>query len=233
MPVDCERADRRSAAANARVARGPRGDARHRPTLLLENLERLPRSRTSRSLSTAIRQNAIAARIIATAWHTDAKRETRDESDASHRAEPLWPCPARCASRRSRSTCRGSPTGWKICRSWPSAFWKRAIGTSSKQVGSVRPEALDLLALYSWPGELDELREVIAAAHRAATTHEITPADLPPIVHHASNAAAHGSPAAGADRARRAAGHDRKGSHRAGAGPSGRQQERSGRRCWA
>jgi DNA-binding NtrC family response regulator len=60
----------------------------------------------------------------------------------------------------------------------------------AKQVGSVRPEALDLLALYSWPGELDELREVIVAAHRAATTSEITPRDLPAVIHHAANAAA-------------------------------------------
>ena len=31
---------------------------------------------------------------------------------------------------------------------------------------------------------------MIAAAHAAATTHEITPADLPPVVHHAAKAAA-------------------------------------------
>jgi DNA-binding NtrC family response regulator len=54
----------------------------------------------------------------------------------------------------------------------------------------VRPDALDQLALYRWPGELEELRSVISAAHAAATTHEITPADLPPIVHHAARAAA-------------------------------------------
>ena len=60
---------------------------------------------------------------------------------------------------------------------------------SGKQVGSFRSDALDLLALYSWPGELDQLRETIAAAHRAATSHEISAADLPTIVHHASGAA--------------------------------------------
>jgi len=54
----------------------------------------------------------------------------------------------------------------------------------------VRSEATDLLALYSWPGELDELREVIVAAHRACNTHEVTPADLPPVIHHASKSAA-------------------------------------------
>jgi DNA-binding NtrC family response regulator len=60
---------------------------------------------------------------------------------------------------------------------------------SGKQVGSIRPDALDLLALYSWPGELNQLREAIAAAHRAATTDQLSAADLPAIVQHASGAA--------------------------------------------
>jgi DNA-binding NtrC family response regulator len=60
---------------------------------------------------------------------------------------------------------------------------------SGKQVGSFQPDALDLLALYNWPGELDQLREAIAAAHRAAASHEISAIDLPVIVHHASAAA--------------------------------------------
>jgi DNA-binding NtrC family response regulator len=59
-----------------------------------------------------------------------------------------------------------------------------------KQIGAIAPESLDLLALYSWPGELDELREVIAAAHQAATSTSIIPANLPAVIHHASKAAA-------------------------------------------
>ena len=60
---------------------------------------------------------------------------------------------------------------------------------SSKQVGSFRSDALDLLALYSWPGELNQLREAIAAAHSAATSHEISAADLPTVVQHAAGTA--------------------------------------------
>jgi DNA-binding NtrC family response regulator len=60
----------------------------------------------------------------------------------------------------------------------------------AKQVGSLRADALDQLALYRWPGELDELRSVVAAAHQASSTHEITPADLPVVIHHAAKAAA-------------------------------------------
>ena len=69
-------------------------------------------------------------------------------------------------------------------------FLEAANRASGKQVGSVRSDALDLLALYTWPGELDELRETIAAAHRACGAHEITPANLPAVVHHASKSAA-------------------------------------------
>jgi DNA-binding NtrC family response regulator len=65
-----------------------------------------------------------------------------------------------------------------------------ACNRGDKQVGSLRADALDRLALYSWPGELDELRDVIAAAHEACESHEITPSDLPAVIHHASQAAA-------------------------------------------
>src|SRR4029079_18213518 len=60
---------------------------------------------------------------------------------------------------------------------------------NEKQVGSLRRDALDSLALYSWPGELDQLREIIEQAHAAATSHEITAADLPATIFHAVRAA--------------------------------------------
>jgi transcriptional regulator of acetoin/glycerol metabolism len=49
-----------------------------------------------------------------------------------------------------------------------------------KQLSGVSPEALDLLAAYSWPGDLEQLEEVLAAAHAAATGTRLSPADLPP-----------------------------------------------------
>jgi DNA-binding NtrC family response regulator len=58
-----------------------------------------------------------------------------------------------------------------------------------KQVGSIRRDALDRLALHSWPGELNELRDVIAAAHRECASHEIAATDLPDVIHHAFQAA--------------------------------------------
>jgi DNA-binding NtrC family response regulator len=70
-------------------------------------------------------------------------------------------------------------------------FLESSNRNNSKQVGSIQPDALDSLALYCWPGELDQLRDTIEAAHAACTSHAITASDLPPIVHHAFRAAAH------------------------------------------
>lgn len=52
------------------------------------------------------------------------------------------------------------------------------------------PEALDLLAAHSWPGNLDELAEMVRAAHAAAKRPLIGPADLPEVLHLAQQAAA-------------------------------------------
>jgi DNA-binding NtrC family response regulator len=62
---------------------------------------------------------------------------------------------------------------------------------SEKQLGGFSPEALDLLAAYPWPGNVDELAATIQEAHERAATHEIAAADLPRRIHLAADAAAH------------------------------------------
>jgi DNA-binding NtrC family response regulator len=70
-------------------------------------------------------------------------------------------------------------------------FLERCNRNNNKQVGSIRPDALDSLALYSWPGELDQLSETMEAAHAHCTSHTVSPADVPPIFHQAFQAMAH------------------------------------------
>jgi DNA-binding NtrC family response regulator len=70
-------------------------------------------------------------------------------------------------------------------------FLEACNRSNSKQIGSIRPDALDSLALYSWPGELDQLREMIELAHAACGSHTITSSDLPPIFYQAFQASAH------------------------------------------
>lgn len=60
--------------------------------------------------------------------------------------------------------------------------------TGGKQVGSLAEESLNLLASYSWPGNLDELEAIIAEAHAAAQGPTIRPADLPKRIRFAAEA---------------------------------------------
>jgi DNA-binding NtrC family response regulator len=60
----------------------------------------------------------------------------------------------------------------------------------SKQVGGFSQTALDRMHLFGWPGGIDQVRAVVAAAHRAAKGPEIAPVDLPPLLTHVEAAAA-------------------------------------------
>ena len=59
----------------------------------------------------------------------------------------------------------------------------------TKQIAGATTEALDQLAGYSWPANVAELAEVIAAAHAAAEGPRILPTDLPDKIHYALDAA--------------------------------------------
>ncbi|MCS7239372.1 MAG: PAS domain-containing protein [Thermoguttaceae bacterium] len=62
---------------------------------------------------------------------------------------------------------------------------------AEKQLTGLTTEALDWLSVYSWPGNVAELRAVITEAHRAAKGPLITVADLPERVYFAVQAARH------------------------------------------
>jgi DNA-binding NtrC family response regulator len=71
------------------------------------------------------------------------------------------------------------------------AFLEECNARGGKQVGGFAPEALDQLYSYSWPGNLNELMEMVVQAHRHASGHEIGVDDLPERLHFAASAAAH------------------------------------------
>ncbi|MBN1852695.1 MAG: sigma 54-interacting transcriptional regulator [Pirellulales bacterium] len=56
----------------------------------------------------------------------------------------------------------------------------------TRQISGLAQDAVELLALYSWPRGIRELREVIHAAHAVTTQTVITAADLPAVIHHAA-----------------------------------------------
>jgi len=63
-----------------------------------------------------------------------------------------------------------------------------AVGT--RQIGGFSQTALDRLDAYSWPGNLDELAQVVAQSHQRTAGPEISPEDLPQKIHLATQAAA-------------------------------------------
>jgi DNA-binding NtrC family response regulator len=70
-------------------------------------------------------------------------------------------------------------------------FLEECNAAGARQIGGFSPEALDRLDAYAWPGNLDELAQVVAQSHRAATSREIGPEDLPERLRLAVEAAAH------------------------------------------
>jgi DNA-binding NtrC family response regulator len=148
----------------------PNIDPRQRPTLLLENLDGLAREHQAQLLQ-AMRHAAFRARVVA--LYSDPDSLEPSLVDAVSTVHIQLP--------RLRERLEDLPI--------LAQCFLEGCNRGGKQVGSLRADTLDQLALYAWPGELDELRDVIEAAHAACESHEIRPADLPSVVHHASQAA--------------------------------------------
>mgnify|MGYP000846754631 CR=1 FL=1 len=70
-------------------------------------------------------------------------------------------------------------------------FVEEANARGGKQIAGLSSEALDSLDAYPWPGNVDELAQVIHGAHQRAEGAEIVPGDLPEQIHVARAAAAH------------------------------------------
>jgi DNA-binding NtrC family response regulator len=71
------------------------------------------------------------------------------------------------------------------------AFLEDRNAKSPKQLSGFTPEALDLMDLYPWPGNLDELAQVVADAHTRCQQTLVGVADLPQRLHLAADAMAH------------------------------------------
>jgi DNA-binding NtrC family response regulator len=184
LPIDCRMANddlirRALDAVHATPVVAP-----HRPTLLLENLASLDSSHQSQLLA-AIRHGSFRARVIAT-MQGDKVRTVAESTANDAEAEEATVDRA-LLDHISTITIHLPPLCERLdeLHVLTQCLLEARNRGNAKQVGSVRSDALDQLSLYCWPGELDELREVVAAAHAACSSHEITPADLPAVIHHA------------------------------------------------
>ncbi|HTU24297.1 MAG TPA: sigma 54-interacting transcriptional regulator [Pirellulales bacterium] len=68
-------------------------------------------------------------------------------------------------------------------------YLEETNATARRQLAGFTPEALDALAAYSWPGNLDELATVVREAHDRAADLHVGPRDLPRQIHLAADAA--------------------------------------------
>jgi DNA-binding NtrC family response regulator len=191
LPISCRLLTEDQFSHTLERLRGHRPATAPKPTLIWENLESMPPQYQS-LLVEAIRQNRLDTRIIATidvARVPASEREVLTESEEvlSHSIDPtlvqtISTIPIRLPKLADRLE------DLPILAQY---FLERCNRNNNKQVGSIRPDTLDSLALYSWPGELDQLRKTIEAAHAHCTSHAVSPADLPPIFHQAFQATAH------------------------------------------
>ena len=208
LPIDCELVNDDLLRRALETLDNRASESDGQPTLLLQNLERLSADRPSLLLA-AIRRDSFSARIVATVG--PPSRGAQGGSDeAQCGAQGNVPLGSRHLLADGTQSVPATfdpalldaistitihiPRLADRLEDLPilaQCFLEDCNRDREKQIGSVRHDALDLLALYSWPGELDELREVIVAAHRACDSHEIMPSHLPAVIHHASQAASH------------------------------------------
>lgn len=71
------------------------------------------------------------------------------------------------------------------------AFLEESNLGVARQLGGFTSAALDALAAYAWPLNVDELAELVRQSHERASGGEITPQDLPSRLQYAAGAAAH------------------------------------------
>jgi DNA-binding NtrC family response regulator len=175
VPIDCEFVTEELLRRAFDGLRASAGEVRHKPTLLLENLDCLSEAYQQQILR-ALTNGGIAVRIVAT-------------------AECGGPASLQPALRDAISTITiDVPRLSERLNDLPvlaQFFLEECNRDSGKQVGSLRADAIEQLSLYEWPGELLQLRHVVATAHSACDTHEIIAANLPPVIHHAAQAASH------------------------------------------
>lgn len=71
---------------------------------------------------------------------------------------------------------------------------ERHNASSKKQLSGFSSEAMDRLVSYPWPGNLDQLVEVVRECHGRAAGVRVEEGDLPDLFHHADQAVAHPRP---------------------------------------
>ena len=164
----------------AAAAKLARDEKRGRHTLLLNDVEELP-AESQRALAELLAPAAFPLRLIATAkrspWEI-AEPEAYLPELAGLLSTLVIELPPLAARRQDLPLLA-------------QAFLEDVNAQGEKQLLGFTPEALDCLDEYPWPGNLDELAQMVGEAHQRAAGALVTVADLPQCIHLAAEAAAH------------------------------------------
>ena len=164
----------------ALAAKEPLGERTSRSTLLLNQADQLPLV-VQAELAEVLARRSFQLRLIATA----ARPLEQLAVAGTYRAD--------LAALLSTITIELPPLARRR-EDLPllaQLFLEDANARGGKQLGGFAPEALDQLDAYPWPGNLDELAQVVAQAHRQAEGPQIGPRDLPEQIRLAATVAAH------------------------------------------
>jgi transcriptional regulator with PAS, ATPase and Fis domain len=164
----------------ALAAKDPLGERSGRSTLLLNQADQLPPA-VQAELAEVLSRRSFKLRLIATA----AQPLEQLALAGAYRAD--------LAAVLSTITIELPPLAQRR-EDLPllaQLFLEDANTRGGKQVGGFTPEALDQLDAYPWPGNLDELAQVVAQAHQQAESPQIDPRDLPERIRLTAAAAAH------------------------------------------
>jgi DNA-binding NtrC family response regulator len=164
----------------ALAARKPAADPIRPATLLLNDADRLP-AEVQAEMAAVLGARSFPLRPIATATRTlgDLAREGKYRADLAAVLSTVVIELPPLAERREDLPMLAQ------------LFLEEANVRGSKQVAGFSPEALDRLDGYPWPGNLDELAQFVAEAHKRAEGFRIEVGDLSERIHWAAQAAAH------------------------------------------
>jgi len=182
IPLACSvlGADLIHSTVTALAARRPSGEKGAGGTLLLNDADRLPRE-VQGELAATLGGKSFPLRRIATAAEPleDLARRGEYREDLALALSTIVIDLPPLAERRGDLPMLAQ------------LFVEEANQRSPKQITGFTPEALDRLDAYPWPGNVDELAQIVAQAHQRAEGPQITPGDLPERIHLAAAAAAH------------------------------------------
>ncbi|MGD9720282.1 MAG: sigma 54-interacting transcriptional regulator [Pirellulales bacterium] len=180
VPLACDVLEVNLLRSGMRAAWSPTVSAESSTTLLLNDVECMPPEAQS-DLLELLSSKTRKVRVIST-----ANRHLAEATAGNSLARSL-------ACALSTITIELPPLSERL-EDLPllaQAVVEEANRDSNKQIGGIAGDALDRLAAYAWPGNVDELVALVRAAHERASGGEISVGDLPQQIRWAAEAGAH------------------------------------------